>query len=93
LPAPSLPARRVRTSARNDGRQVGGADNRQIDAAGEHRDHDGKGQDAELRKLHRHRLHIAHSEELARQQVAEGRKNQDGDDQASATSRCPTADG
>ncbi|MEZ4610539.1 MAG: hypothetical protein R2838_09900 [Caldilineaceae bacterium] len=47
----------------------------EIDAASEHGDHDGEGQDAELGKLDGHGLHVADGEKLAGQKDTEGDKN------------------
>ncbi len=66
---------------RHDGRQVGRAHDGEVDAPGEHGDHDGEGEDAELRELHGHGLEVAHAEELARQHDAEAHEDQHGDDE------------
>ena len=58
-------ARRVRISARDDRREVGGADDREVDAAGQHGDRHREREDGELGELERHRGDVLHREEAA----------------------------
>ena len=64
---------------RDDRREVGDADDREVDAAGQHGDRHREREDGELGELERHRGDVLRREEAVRREQRQGGEDHDGD--------------